>query len=156
MLDCPGAHHCWFCNSVNQRRPGGGGGTGYRTGALPEVFGGGPCAAFEPQEIALHAAPADGKPIASIRVDKNWSFAPHGGCDGLEVSVHRGAAKEELPTREFDYEMPGAIALDRRDGWIKIRLHDGAGWFKPSVVDRFMPLSISTRNSSAYIDQQVL
>ena len=47
--------------------------------SLPEVFGAGPCAAFEPQEIALHGAPADGKPIASIRVDKNWSFAPHGG-----------------------------------------------------------------------------
>ena len=109
--------------------------------ALPEVFGGGPCAAFEPQEIPLHAAPGDGKPIAFIRVDRNWSFAPHGGCDGLQVSVHRGSGKEELPTREFDYEMPGAIAVDRRDGWIKIRLHEGAGWFKPSVVDLFMPLS---------------
>ena len=109
--------------------------------ALPEIFGGGPCAAFEPQEIALHASPGDGKPIAFIRVDKNWSFAPHGGCDGLEVSVHRGSGTEELPTREFDYEMPGAIALDQRDGWIKIRLHEGAAWLKASAVDRFMPLS---------------
>jgi hypothetical protein len=109
--------------------------------SLPEVFGGGPCATFEPEDIAIHAAPADGKPIAFIRVDKNWSFAPHGGCEGLKVSVHRGAGKDELPTREFDYEMPGAIAVDRHDGWIKIRLHDGAGWLRPSVVDRFMPLS---------------
>jgi len=109
--------------------------------SIPEVFGGGPCAAFEPQQVALHAAPADGKPIAFIHVDQNWSFAPHGGCDGLKVSVHRGAAKEELPTREFDYESPGAIALERRDGWIKIRLHDGVAWFRPSPVDRFMPLS---------------
>jgi hypothetical protein len=109
--------------------------------ALPEIFGGGPCAAFEPQEIALHASPGDGKPIAFIRVDKNWSFAPHGGCEGLEVSVHRGSGSEELPTREFDYEMPGAIALDQRNGWIKIRLHEGAAWLKPSAVDRFMPLS---------------
>jgi hypothetical protein len=109
--------------------------------SIPEVYGAAPCAAFEPQEVALHAAPADGKPIAFIRVDQNWSFAPHGGCEGLKVSVHRGSAKDELPTREFDYEMPGAIAVDRRDGWIKIRLHDGVAWFKPSPVDRFMPLS---------------
>ena len=109
--------------------------------SLPEVFGAAPCAAFEPEEIPLHASPGDGKPIAFIRVDKNWSFAPHGGCEGLKVSVHRGSGSEELPTREFDYEAPGAIALDRRDGWIKIRLHGGAGWLKPSVADRFMPLS---------------
>lgn len=109
--------------------------------AIPEVFGAQPCAAFEPQDVALHAAPADGKPIAFIRVDRNWSFAPHGGCEGLKVSVHRGAAKDDLPTREFDYEAPGAIVLERRDGWIKIRLHDGVGWFKSSPVDRFMPLS---------------
>lgn len=109
--------------------------------SIPEVFGAGPCAAFEPQDVALHAAPADGKPIGFIRVDRNWSFAPHGGCEGLKVSVHRGAAKEELPTREFDYEAPGAIALERRDGWIKIQLHNGVAWFKPSQADRFMPLS---------------
>lgn len=109
--------------------------------SIPEAFGSGPCAAFEPQDVALHAAPADGKPIAVIRVDRNWSFAPHGGCEGLKVSVHRGAAKEDLPTREFDYEAPGAIVLERRDGWIKIQLHQGVAWFKPSPVDRFMPLS---------------
>ena len=109
--------------------------------SLPEVYGAAPCAEFEPEDIPLHAAPADGKPIAVIRVDKNWSFAPHGGCEGLKVSVHRAAGKEELPTREFDYEAPGAIALERRDGWIKIRIHDGAAWLKPSVLDRFMPLS---------------
>jgi hypothetical protein len=109
--------------------------------SIPEVFGAGPCAAFEPQEVALHAAPADGKAIAFIRVDRNWSFAPHGGCEGLKVSVHRGATREDLPTREFDYEAPGAIALERRDGWIKIQLHNGVAWFKPSQVDRFMPLS---------------
>ena len=109
--------------------------------SIPEVFGAGPCAAFEPQDVALHAAPADGKPIAFIRVDRNWSLAPQGGCEGLKVSVHRGAAKDDLPTREFDYEAPGAIVLERRDGWIKIRLHAGVGWFKSSPVDRFMPLS---------------
>jgi hypothetical protein len=109
--------------------------------SIPEVFGSGPCAAFEPQDVTLHAAPGDGKPIGTIHVDRNWSFAPHGGCEGLKVSVHRGASKEDLPTREFDYEAPGAIVVDRRDGWIKIRLHQGVAWFKASPVDRFMPLS---------------
>ena len=109
--------------------------------SIPEAFGSGPCAAFEPQDVALHAAPADGKPIAFIHVNRNWSFAPHGGCDGLKVSVHRGTAREDLPTREFDYEAPGAIALEQHEGWIKIRLRNGVAWFKPSPVDRFMPLS---------------
>jgi len=109
--------------------------------SIPEVFGAGACAAFEPQDVPLHAVPADGKPIAVIRVDQNWSFAPHGGCEGLKVTVHRGSAKEDLPTREFDYEAPGAIVLERRAGWVKIRLHDGVAWFKLSPVDRFMPLS---------------
>jgi hypothetical protein len=109
--------------------------------SLPEVFGAAPCAAFEPEEIPLHASPGDGKAIAVIRVEKNWSFAPHGGCEGLEVRVYRGSGKEKLPTREFDYEAPGAIALERREGWIKIRLNDSAAWLKASPVDRFMPLS---------------
>ena len=109
--------------------------------SLPEVFGARQCAPFEPEQIALHAAPGDGRPFAFIRVERPNSFAPHGGCEGLEVGVHRGAATEELPTREYDYEMPAALAVDRRDGWIKIRLKDGAAWLKPSPVDHFMPLA---------------
>lgn len=109
--------------------------------SLPEVFGGRECAPFDPSEIALHGSPNDAKAIGSIEVDQNWSFAPHGGCEGLEVRVHKGADKEELPTREFDYERPGAIVVDQKEGWFKIRLHDGAAWLKASVVDQFMPLS---------------
>ena len=91
--------------------------------------------------MALHATPNDSKAVAFIRVDQNWSFAPHGGCEGLEVSIHRGEQHEELPTLEYDYEMPGAIVLDRRDDWFKIRLKDKPGWVKASAVDRFMPLA---------------
>jgi hypothetical protein len=109
--------------------------------SLPEVYGARVCAPFEPGEVALHANPLDGKPIAFIRVDQNWSFAPHGGCEGLKVSVHQGAARHELPTLEFDYERPGAIVLDQRDGWIKIRLSSGSAWLEPSAVDHLMPLS---------------
>jgi hypothetical protein len=109
--------------------------------SLPEVFGARSCAPFEPGEVALHAAPNDGKAMAFIRVDQNRSFAPHGGCEGLEVSIHRGEQHEELPTLEYDYEMPGAIVIDQRDGWFKIRLKDKAAWLKASAVDRFMPLA---------------
>lgn len=109
--------------------------------SLPEVFGAGQCAPFEPEQIALHAAPNDAKPIAFIRVDQNWSFAPHGGCEGLKVSVHEGAQRRELPTLEFDYEMPGAIVLEERGQWFKVRLASGTGWIAASPADRFMPLA---------------
>ena len=109
--------------------------------SLPEVFGAGPCATFEPEQIALHAVPKGATPIAFIRVDQNWSFAPHGGCEGLKVSVHEGERRRELPTLEFDYELPGAIVLEQRDRWFKVRLASGSGWLEASPVDRFMPLS---------------
>lgn len=109
--------------------------------SLPEVFGGGPCATFTPEEIHLYASPTDAREVGTIRVEQNWSFAPHGGCEGLEVRVHIGDRKQELPTLEYDYEMPAAIVLDHRDGWFKIRLRDQPAWVKASVVDQFMPLA---------------
>ena len=109
--------------------------------SLPEVFGPRQCAPFEPHEVALHAAPDDGQPIGFIRVDQNWSFAPHGGCEGLEVSVHLAGRKDALPTREYDYEMPAAIVVGSRDGWFQIKLHERTAWVKASVPDRFMPLA---------------
>ena len=109
--------------------------------SLPEVFGSSECAPFDPRAVMLHSNAADGNVVATIEVDQNWSFAPHGGCEGLEVSVHKGAQKEDLPTREYDYEMPAAIVVDQREGWFKIRLHDGSAWLKASVVDQFMPLA---------------
>lgn len=108
--------------------------------SLPEAFGNSECAAFEPGEIPLYAEATDATPIAFIRVDQNWSFAPHGGCEGLEVSVHRGGERQQLPTREYDYEMPAAIVLDRHDGWFKVRLDKGTAWLQASPLDRFMPL----------------
>jgi hypothetical protein len=108
--------------------------------SLPEVYGARQCAPFEPGEVALHALPDDGRPFAFIRVDQNWSFAPHGGCEGLQVSVHQAQERHELPTLEYDYEMPGAIVFEQRSGWFRIRLGKGSAWLKASVADRFMPL----------------
>ena len=109
--------------------------------SLPGVFGARMCAPFEPQQVPLHSSPKGDTPTAFIRVDQNWSFAPHGGCEGLKVSVHQGAQRHELPTLEFDYEMPGAIVLEQRDRWFKVRLASGSGWIEASPADRFMPLS---------------
>lgn len=110
--------------------------------ALPGVFGGAPCARFTPHDMPLFSAPNNSAPIAVIRVDQEPSFAPHGGCEGLEVSVHVANRREALPTREYDYEMPAAIVVEHRDGWFKIRLQgDRHAWLKASVSDRFMPLS---------------
>lgn len=109
--------------------------------SLPQVFGSGECAAFEPEDVRLYAQAEDATPVASIHVDQNWSFAPHGGCEGLKVSIHRGGDRQELPTREFDYERPGAIVLDRHNGWFKIRVDNGTAWLKASPADHFMPLS---------------
>jgi hypothetical protein len=109
--------------------------------SLPHVFGPRQCVPFEPEEIALHASPNDGRAVAVIRVDRPNSFAPHGGCDGLAVSVRAGEQTHELPTREYDYEMPAAIVVEHRDGWFKIKLHDRSAWLKASLQDHFMPLS---------------
>ena len=109
--------------------------------SLPEVYGARMCAPFEPEPVAVHSSPTPGTPTAVIRVDQNWSFAPHGGCEGLQVSVHEGTRRHELPTLEFDYEMPGAIVLEQRDRWFKVRLASGAGWIAASPANHFMPLS---------------
>lgn len=106
--------------------------------ALPGVFGEGPCKPFEPRALTLYDDAGATRVIGTIEVDQNWSFAPHGGCEGLEVSVHEGRRRSELPTREFEYEAPAAIVLDRRGEAYKIRLSDKrAGWVL-SPSNRFM------------------
>jgi hypothetical protein len=106
--------------------------------ALPDVFGNGACDRFEPRPVPLFAD-ADGKQgIGAIEVDQNWSFAPHGGCEGLEVSVHEGDKRTDLPTLEFEYESPGVIAIDRRGLMFKIRLSGGQSAWVEAPQSRFM------------------
>ena len=106
--------------------------------ALPGVFGEGPCKPFEPRAPTLYADAGATKVMGTIEVDQNWSFAPHGGCEGLEVSVHEGQQRSELPTREYDYEAPAAIAIDRRGQLVKIRLSGGRSGWVLSPPARFM------------------
>lgn len=106
--------------------------------ALPGVFGEGPCKPFEPRAITLYSDAGTTRVMGTIEVDQEWSFAPHGGCEGLEVSVHEGATRTELPTREFEYEAPAVIVLDRRGEAYKIRLSGNrVGWVR-SPSNRFM------------------
>lgn len=109
--------------------------------ALPEVFGYGPCQAFEPEVVALHQTPSAAAVIASIQVDQHWAFAPHGGCEGLKVTVHRGAEREELPTLEYANESPAAVVIGVQDGWFKIRLTGGSAWLRASARNRFMSIA---------------
>ena len=106
--------------------------------ALPGVFGEGPCKPFEPRAITLYGDAGATRVIGTIEVDQNWSFAPHGGCEGLEVSVHEGGKQSELPTREFEYEAPAAIVLDRRGEAYKIRLSGNRTGWVISPSNRFM------------------
>jgi hypothetical protein len=109
--------------------------------SLPEVFGNGPCHPFEPEVVDLYAAPGAGTKIAAIQVDQHWAFAPHGGCEGLKVGVHRDGRRSDLPTLEYSYETPAAIVLAAQDGWFKIRLTGDTAWVRASRRDRFMPLA---------------
>ena len=107
---------------------------------LPEVFGSEVCSPFKPEAVGIHAEP-NGARIGSIEVDQPWSFAPHGGCEGLEVRVYRGSARSELPTREHGYEEPAAIVVGQQGRWFKIRLADGAAWVNATPRDQFKPLA---------------
>jgi hypothetical protein len=109
---------------------------------LPDVFGHGPCETFTPKEIPLLAAPEFGAVIGAIRVDSPWTIHPEGGCEGLDVKVHRvdrGRA-EELPTEEFAYEAPAAIVLDRREDWFRVRLQDGSAWVRAGARSEYVAL----------------
>ena len=106
--------------------------------ALPDVFGNGACDRFEPRPVPLFADSGGKQVIGTIEVDQHWSFAPHGGCEGLEVSVHEGDTRTDLPTREFEYESPAAIVIDQRGLMFKIRLSgDRSAWLQASP-SRFM------------------
>lgn len=107
---------------------------------LPAVFGSEVCSRFKPESVALHAEP-DGARIGSIEVDQYWSFAPHGGCEGLEVRVHTGSTRSELPTREHGYEEPAAIVLGQQGRWFKIKLAGGSAWVNATPRDEFKSLT---------------
>jgi hypothetical protein len=110
--------------------------------ALPEVFGNGACDRFTPQEVPLYGEPGSARIVGVIRVDAPWRLQSTGGCEGLRVGVHMTGTTgfDQLPTKEFGYEEPGAVVLARRNGWFQIRLATGSAWVRSSSRDIFHPL----------------
>lgn len=106
--------------------------------ALPGVFGEGTCQTFQPASPTLYADAGATRVIGTINVDRMWSPAPQGGCDGLEVSVHEGQARSALPTLDYDYDAPGAIVVDRRGGMFKIRLSGNRSGWVSAMAAQFM------------------
>jgi hypothetical protein len=121
--------------------------------ALPEVFGAGPCDKFVPAEIALYAAPDSGTIVGSIRVDRYWTFHDVGGCEGLAVNVHRsdGQGARELPVKEHAYEDPGAVVLEQRGRWFKVRLADGTAWLQASPRAEYLSLERLLEHGLTYL-----
>ncbi len=107
--------------------------------ALPEVFGGGACDHFIPRPVQLREAP-QGPVVGTVFVVKPWTHHDVGGCEGLEVGVRRAGAPagiQALPTMEYGYEEPGAIVLERRGQWFRVRLATGSAWLEASAQNEF-------------------
>jgi hypothetical protein len=121
--------------------------------ALPEVFGNGACDRFSPEDVALYATPGRDQPVGAVHVVENWTFHNDGGCAGLLVAVRLNASTgvQPLPTREYAYEEPGALVVDRRGSWFKVRLAEGAAWVQASARDKFYPLEDLLENGLTYL-----
>jgi hypothetical protein len=121
--------------------------------ALPQVFGRGACDRFTPQPVPLRADPR-GAVIGAIVVATPWTFQGDGGCSGLEIAVRMNGTTtaSSLPTREYGYEEPGAIVVDARDGWYKVRLATGSAWV-PSSGAEFYSLERLYRDSLTYLSE---
>ena len=121
--------------------------------SLPDVFGNGPCERFVAREVPLYAAPDPERQVGSIRVDRPWTFPPEGGCEGLQVGVHLTDPPRHsaLPTEEYDYEAPGAVVLEAREDWFKVRLSDGTAWVRASRTTAFHPLQRLLENYPTHL-----
>ena len=120
---------------------------------LPEVFGTGACDKFQPDVVTLYTAPDARYVAARIRVDKYWTFAPEGGCAGLDVNVHAAASPKvsPLPTREYEYEAPAAIVLEQRAPWFRVRIADGSAWLRASHRDGYHSLESLLADGLTYL-----
>src|SRR5262245_23600127 len=121
--------------------------------ALPEVFGRGACDRFTPRPVELRATP-QGAVVGTLLVVKPWTHHGNGGCEGLEVGVRApGAAIQQLPTREYAYEEPGAVVLERRGKWFRVRLNVGSAWLEASAQDTFYSLEQLFEDGLTYLTE---
>lgn len=102
--------------------------------SLPQLFGNGPCDKYEARALRLFRNADSTVPIGEVKVYKPWTFHTNGGCEGLTIGVHLSGgegAVQNLPTKEYGYEEPGAVVLARRGKRFKIALHNGTAWIEP-------------------------
>jgi hypothetical protein len=122
--------------------------------ALPEVFGRGACDRFTPRPVDLRATP-QGQVVGTVLVVKPWTHHSNGGCEGLEVGVRapRAATVQQLPTMEYAYEEPGAVVLERRGKWFRVRLNVGSAWLEASAQDKFYGLEQLFEDGLTYLTE---
>jgi len=124
---------------------------------VPQVFGSYPCEKFEPRSIPVFPTFGSEKPIAVIRVDKMWTFPKEGGCEGLEVRVHRpdNSTIEKLPLKEFEYEKsPAVIIFEKRNGWYRIQMENGSGWVSATTENTFLSLMELFTSHTPYLTSE--
>jgi hypothetical protein len=110
---------------------------------VPQVFGSSPCEKFKPRSMPVFSTFGSGKSIAVLRVDKIWTFPNEGGCEGLDVRVHRygNPAIENLPSKEYEYEKsPAVVVYEKRNNWYRIQLENWSGWILASTENKFLSL----------------
>jgi hypothetical protein len=104
--------------------------------------------------VELRATP-QGPVVGTVLVVKPWTHHSNGGCEGLEVGVRapRAATVEQLPTMEYAYEEPGAVVLERRGKWFRVRLIVGSAWLEASAQDEFYSLEQLVKDSLTYLTE---
>jgi len=122
--------------------------------ALPEVFGQGACDRFTPRPVELRATP-QGPVVGTVIVVKPWTHHSNGGCEGLEVAVRAplAATVQPLPMMEYAYEEPGAVVLERRETWFRVRLTVGSAWLEASAQDEFYGLERLFQDGLTYLTE---
>jgi hypothetical protein len=109
--------------------------------ALPGIFGSGACDRFTPRPVELRAAP-QGRTVGAVVVVTPWTHHANGGCEGLTVGVQEAgtAQVQQLPTMEYAYEEPGAVVLERRANWYRVRTDSGSAWLEVPAPQGFYSL----------------
>jgi hypothetical protein len=69
------------------------------------------------------------------------------------VRASRTATVQQLPTMEYAYEEPGAVVLERRGKWFRVRLNVGSAWLAASAQDEFYGLEQLFERGLTYLTE---
>jgi hypothetical protein len=122
--------------------------------SLPEVFGNEPCQIFTPKPISVYKEANERYLIGFINTTQNWTFPKEGGCLGLKVEFCpnlKSQKKAILPTLGYAYEREGAVVLEKKGKWVRIKTHLGSGWFLLSDRNKYFPIDSLLAQSTSYL-----